>query len=437
LAGHSETEPASHGSEHGSRAFTPLLYSPLVHHHSLAMPLSGLPLELLLMIAHHITDDQGERGFADFNAFLQVNRAFYSSLNPILWRSATEHSAITTRVLTHLICGNHLPRLQYFLELGADVETVLPDFNTPDRELLDPSPLVVAAYHLDSVPLARLLLEKGAKVQYDEPRYSALHAARSAKMVQLLLAHHADPEWPDFHGCRPLHWYAWRNDIAAMRVVLSCGVDVNLLGQGRRTPLHNARGADAVKLLLEFGVDVKKPDLSGDTPLHIQVGNPDVMGLLVESWPEGTRERNNDGNTPLHEAVERRGEMKVVKLLVECWPEAMREKNQHGDTPLHLAAAMGEVEMVRLLLERWPEGAREKDNDGNTPLHAAVVPPQLLLSHLLPEPEVVRLLVECWPEGRRVLNKEGWNPLSALAWRFSDNKLRHGALWRLRKLLLS
>jgi ankyrin repeat protein len=333
-----------------------------------------LPLELLLMIANHITDDHGELRCADFNAFLQINRALYSCLNPILWRSATEDSAITAWVLTHLIDGNHLARIQYFLDLGADIETGLPDFKNWDINQEEPSPLVVAAY-LDNVPLACLLLEKGAILQYDEPRYYALHAARSAEMVQLLLDHHADPEKQDLFKLRPLHWYSRREGgIEAMRAVLRCGVDVNAQAHQGFTPLHYACNTDAVKLLLEFGADVKKVDWIGHTPLHraARVRNPDVVGPLVESWPEGTRERDTDGNTPLHVAVMRGGEIAVVKLLVECWPGAVREKNQHGDTPLHKAAASWSIETVRLLLEHWPEGKLEKDNDGNTPFHVAM-----------------------------------------------------------------
>jgi hypothetical protein len=37
-----------------------------------------LPLELLLMIAHHIRDDHGELRYGDFNSFLQVNRILHS-----------------------------------------------------------------------------------------------------------------------------------------------------------------------------------------------------------------------------------------------------------------------------------------------------------------------------------------------------------------------
>jgi hypothetical protein len=39
------------------------------------MPPPELPLELLLMIAHHIRYDHGELRYSDFNSFLQVNTA--------------------------------------------------------------------------------------------------------------------------------------------------------------------------------------------------------------------------------------------------------------------------------------------------------------------------------------------------------------------------
>jgi ankyrin repeat protein len=316
------------------------------------MPPPKLPLELLLMIAQHITYNNGKLRSADFNAFLQVNRALYSCLNPILWRSATEDSAITARVLTHLIRGNHVQRLQYFLELGADIETGLPDFNTGHLELRGPSPpLVVAAYHLDNVPLARLLLENGAKVQYE--RYGALHAARSAEMVQLLLDHHADPEKQDFHERRPLHLYTLRNDIAAMRAVLRCGVHVNPRDGNFHTPLFDARSADAVMLLVEFGADVKKQEYSyaGDTPLHraVQNGSTAAVRLLAEQWPDGVAAPNVlDRDTPLHLAV-KAGKLNAIRVMVEHCPAALRAKNDNGDTPYDYAARKGKAEALSLL----------------------------------------------------------------------------------------
>jgi ankyrin repeat protein len=87
-----------------------------------------------------------------------------------LWKEARDHEFGILRVITHLIKTNDLAGLEFSLELDADVEVLLPAFDItgldPPRAASDlgPTPLLIAA-DLDNVPLARLLVEKGAKVQ--------------------------------------------------------------------------------------------------------------------------------------------------------------------------------------------------------------------------------------------------------------------------------
>jgi ankyrin repeat protein len=76
----------------------------------------------------------------------------------------------------------------------------------------------------------------------------------------------------------------------------------------------------------------------------------------------------------------------VVRLLLERWPEGIREKDPAGSTPLHWAAHCGNVEAVKLLLERWPEATRDKSDSGYTPLHYAAAG--------IGNTDVMRLLVE-------------------------------------------
>jgi ankyrin repeat protein len=360
------------------------------------MPPPKLPLEILLMIARLLVDDEGKLCFADFNSYLQVNRVLYGCLNRTLWQEAVEVDSITHHVFAHLIQTNDSARLKFFLELGAEVETILQDYDsnamdTSDRWGSGNTPLKVAA-QLDIVPMARLLLEHGADlVQYDlleRPSYSAIHAARSAEMVLLLLDHHADPEQQFGNGLRPLHFYAERDNIEAMRALLRNGVEVDPSGGTPTplpTPLHYAavrNRVGAVKLLLEYGADVKrKKGFVEDTPLHLAAkeGKTDMARLLLERWPEGIREKNGDGHTPLHFAAQA-GKADLVKLLLERWPEATRERDVNGNRPLHLAARYigmtgplhlaarcWEIDTIRLLVESWPEGKDVQNVDGMTP----------------------------------------------------------------------
>jgi ankyrin repeat protein len=390
-----------------------------------------LPLELLSMIAHQMRDDNGELRYGDFNSFLQVNRALHSFLNRKLWEEAAEHELGTQRVLTHLIETNNSAGLEFFLGLGADVEAPLPaiDMTRLESDIekiraemeIEPFPLLVVA-DLDNVLLARILLEKGAHVQYSDVygdgMFSPLHAARSAEMVQLLLDYGADPDLDDEHERRPLHWHAIRDEITAMRALLQHGADVNPIGPMEK-PLHEAaqRNLATVELLMEYGADVRARDLQRRTPLHLAAlaGKIDVVELLVERWPEGMQERSDLLETPLHLAASAE-KTNVVKFLAKQWPEAIRAKDDNLDTPLHCATSYSwrnevfglfvkgwpDIEAVELLLEGWPEAIKEKNRFGDTPLHRA---------GMTGKTEVLRFLLERWPEGKEAINDEGQTPL--------------------------
>jgi ankyrin repeat protein len=370
-----------------------------------------LPLDVLLMIAYEMTDDDGERCFSDLNSFLQVNRTLHHYLNPLLWREAASSSKTTQRVLIHLLKTRNVERLKYFLELGADVETLFPDFHT-DCEVQSPSALIAAAY-VDSVPMARLLLENGAIVEYppESPYLSAMHMAWSVEMAQLLLEFGADVQKVDNSRTTPLHAAAELGATQVARLLVDLWPKgVRALNLALETPLLCAALAGrtaVVKFLLECwpeGVMVK--DRSLCMPLHWAAfsGSIETVRLLAECWPPGIREKARCGKTPLHFAASA-GRTEIVKFFLERWPEGMTALDIFDQTPLHSAAQLGETDVVRLLVDLCPESAGYKDNFGNTPLHLAA-----RWAHT----DVMRLLVECWPEGKKEKNRIGKIPLERL-----------------------
>jgi ankyrin repeat protein len=404
-----------------------------------------LPIELLRMIGHYIIDGDDkddedydywdddwddEARLKDLQSFRQVNRALYTCLNDMFWRRIFTDSErhypdfMAEHIFTELIEENDLARLQFFLEAGADIETPLKEFSTY-REISgrDTTPLIAAAF-LDNVPMAHLFLKNGAKTQWDPDRrmkqgFGAMHAVRSAEMVRLFLDFHADPEIGDQNDMRPLHWYASRGNVAAMRAVLQHGVKVDPVSSGGATPLQEAAACslDAVKILLEFGADVQKTDGRSNTPLHYaaRAGQTEVVRLLLERWPDGVRVANVDLDTPLHRAA-LEGKAKVVRVLVESWPEGVKMQNKALDTPLHLAAEMGNINIVRALVERWPEGIKLQNENLDTPLHRAVrARPCYEASVMAPVVQVVKLLMGRWHQGIKVQNKTLDTPLHVAA----------------------
>jgi hypothetical protein len=252
---------------------------------SATMPPPELPLELLLMIAHHMRGKDGELRYGDFNSFLQVNRALYACLNPMLWEEAMDHEVGTQRVFTDLIGTNKLAGLEYFHKLGVDVEVRLPVFSIAGL-YGDPTPLLVTA-NSDDIPLARLFSEQGAKVQY-------LGRESTGKFTRCMV--HDRPRWCNCSWTTTptpslvMSMNIDRNDITAMRAILQRDAEVNPITPFGK-PIHEAaqRSLAAVKLLVKHRADVQETDVSLNTPLRLAAaaGKIQVVKFLVESWLGG------------------------------------------------------------------------------------------------------------------------------------------------------
>jgi ankyrin repeat protein len=313
------------------------------------MPYPRLPLDAVLIIARHMRHASGELRYREFNALLMVNSELYACLNSQLWQSAAEDGVTTGRVIMHLITTDNLAALKAFLERGADVNACLPPFDEfdpwnphdPRNPLGCPTPLLVAASR-DNVPLAHLLLKHGADlvVQHLSKGYNAIHAARSAEMVELLLDHGADLNQTDNElsfSFRPLHYYAMRGNVEAIRVALQNGAELHLSGVDS-TPLHEAAAYshDGVQVLLEHGADPQaRTDFLWSRPLHVAA---------------------------------KAGQIEVVKLLLSHWPEGLWQKDKAGATPLHWAAAQCKLDVVRHFVKLWPTGTISLTKGGRTPL---------------------------------------------------------------------
>ena len=96
-------------------------------------------------------------------------------------------------------------------------------------------------------------------------------------------------------GTTVLFWAAWRNDTAAVDLLLSAGADVNVVNDYGATALYvAAENADGpvVSKLLDANADPNKALLSGETPLMqaARRGKLDVVRLLLSKGADPQRE---------------------------------------------------------------------------------------------------------------------------------------------------
>ncbi len=76
--------------------------------------------------------------------------------------------------------------------------------------------------------------------------------------------------------------------------------------------------------------------------------------------------------TPLHIAAEV-GNLEIVNLLLINGSNVVNEKNKDGCIPIHTAAQYGHTELVKCLIEHGSNLNEQADNMGDTPLHCSMV----------------------------------------------------------------
>ncbi|KRH55980.2 hypothetical protein GLYMA_06G294100v4 [Glycine max] len=154
------------------------------------------------------------------------------------------------------------------------------------------------------------------------------------------------------------------------------------------SPLHTAiqhQKRVMIQAIIEIRPElVYLRDEDGNTPLHyaVDIGYVDGFRILFKNsllnkLDQTALERNKKGHLPVHLAC-KRGCVEMVKEFFEPgsgWPiNPYVLLNQKGQNILHIAAKNGRDNVVEYLLGNCNTGhlhINQKDYDGNTPLHLA------------------------------------------------------------------
>jgi ankyrin repeat protein len=251
------------------------------------------------------------------------------------------------------------------------------------------------------------LLRQGADVSLPNnegktPLHLAVQEGRAAH-ISLLVGFHANILAADKAGMSPFE-AALRGSRAAFPALITAETVLQRDGEGN-TPLHLAvsfgGNEQAVGFILNQGAPVNAQNKTGDTSLHLAIGqNRQAVGELLLSRgadlftpnfrgesplslvfhsPGGIREwvltppvlyaRDNLGNSILHHGV--RWELDAAISLIVQRGISPETPNTAGETPLFDAVRIDSPSAIRALLEAGAS-ISTRDYLGNTPLHAAV-----------------------------------------------------------------
>jgi ankyrin repeat protein len=200
----------------------------------------------------------------------------------------------------------------------------------------------------------------------------------------LLAAAVSAQQAPAGDGSTPLHWAAYRDDLAKVDQLIRGGASVNAATDIGVTPLWTAslNGSEPiVRRLLAAGADPNMALLSGETPLMAaaRAGKTVVVDALLAKGANPNA-RGARGQTALMWAVAQKHDDVVKRLLIggadvhartDTWsqmmavpPHGLPEYNRmipHGaDTALMFAARAGALASATLLVEA---GANVNDHD--------------------------------------------------------------------------
>jgi ankyrin repeat protein len=174
------------------------------------------------------------------------------------------------------------------------------------------------------------------------------HALNQRRIVELLLAHGANPDACEdigpYKGTPVLHFAAWGN-ITVAGALLENGANPNL---GFGNALWREPG-EMAKLFLSHGADPNGREPSGQPLLNSRIhwNLPSVVLWLLENGADPNL-TDSGGNTALHEAAKKGINPKVVQALLDSGAN-LQAKNAAGQTALDVAQEHGKTKVIDLL----------------------------------------------------------------------------------------
>ena len=273
--------------------------------------------------------------------FFFENREFYSFDHPNI--SPLHYAAEI----------NCFPIAKFFVDF-EDVNNVsMETFNS--SKLV--SPLLTACYS-NSLPIARLYVEKGADVnkedwtQFTPLHYACLH--RNIDMINLLLEKGADINSKSSSDLTCFDIAVIHNTSRSyLEFLLSKGAKVDLSDDQKYQPIHFAAINDSIEciqLCLELGFSVNTSNFDCMTPLlcACKKGSFEAAKFLIENGADLSL--NEEKTTQAFLFACRSGSDAIMKMILDRLPSI--DIHWNNDYALIEACTSGSVKSISLLIEK-------------------------------------------------------------------------------------
>ena len=267
---------------------------------------------------------------------------------------------------------------EYFLDIGAGVNTELDDGWTPLLSAIDLGDADAVKSLLAEDADARLMFSGLCPLHYAAQRDPDGDRGSDADIVRMLAETDVRIDCQGSDKETALYIATQNDRMEVMKALLEAGANTELLTDTWWSPLGLAiyqGDIEEVELLLAHGADLQGSSVDGWRAMHHTVnrldqGNRDndsaIADLLLEAGAS-VNDRTVRGKTVLHQAVSNSRHDRVEELIGQN--AELNTNNDYGHTPLMTAIGMGDVDMVRILLETGADPDRRMPSLGWTSLH--------------------------------------------------------------------
>ena len=247
------------------------------------------------------------------------------------------------------------------------------------------------------VPIVRVLVDRGADLEYREKKFQCTALIISAKLgyddvVDHLLFRGAQVNQIDIYHMTAMMYACKGGFLACVKHLADRGAALNIVDDEGYSGLHYASKfghKTIVEYLIYHGAAMETRDLvEGYTPLHLasQYGRIETVAALADSGAKLNRRSTKDKFTALMLAC-REGHKLVVSTLISKGCDA-NVPDMYGWSALHFAASWGRRDTAHILIVEGQAklNARDKADSGDggvTPLVIATKGHQIELMKLL------------------------------------------------------